>query len=83
MIRLPGEKFKEAYRQEKDPRVIKRMLAASMALYKKESTQHVADFLMQCPNWVLKWVGGFEEGGVDVVSVMGERSKVRYHNQQI
>ncbi|MDE0091600.1 MAG: IS630 family transposase [Thaumarchaeota archaeon] len=64
MAKLSEEKFKEAYRQEKDLRVARRMLAVNMALYKKESTQHVADSLMQCPNWVLKWVGRFEEGGM-------------------
>ena len=64
MVKLSEEKFKEAYRQEKDPKVIKRLLAVNMTLYKKESTQHVADSLMQCPNWVLKWVERFEEGGI-------------------
>ncbi len=64
MAKLSEEKFKEAYRQEKEPRVIRRMLAVNMAFYKKKGTQEVADSLMQCPNWVLKWVGRFEEGGI-------------------
>ena len=67
MAKLSEEKFKEAYRQEKEPRVIRRMLAVNMAFYRKESAQHVADLLMQCPNWVLKWVGRFEEGGIDAL----------------
>ena len=67
MVKLSEEKFKEAYRQEKDPKIIKRMLAVNMVLYRKEPTQHVADLLMQCPNWVLRWVGRFEEGGIDAL----------------
>ena len=40
MVKLSEEKFKEAYRQEKDPKAIKSLLAVNVALYKKESTQH-------------------------------------------
>ena len=64
MVKLSEERLREAYRQEKDLRVSRRMLAVNMVLYKKKGTQEVADLLMQCPNWVLKWVGRFEEGGM-------------------
>ena len=67
MVKLSEEKFKEAYRQERDLKVSRRMLAVNMVLYKNEPTQHVADLLMQCPNWILKWVGRFEEGGIDAL----------------
>jgi len=67
MAEIPREEFKRAYRKEKDPRVVKRMAAVNMAHYNRESAQHVADSLMQCPNWVLMWVRRFEEGGIDAL----------------
>ena len=67
MVEISKEEFRQAYRKEKDPRVVRRMAAVNMAYYNRESTQHVADSLMQCPNWVLKWVGRFEEGGMDAL----------------
>ena len=67
MVETSREEFKQAYRKEKDPRVVKRMAAVNMAYYNQESTQHVADSLMQCPNWVLTWVRRFEEGGIDAL----------------
>ena len=67
MVETSKEEFKQAYRREKDPRVVKRMAAVNMAYYNQESTQHVADSLMQCPNRVLTWVRRFEEGGIDAL----------------
>ena len=67
MAEMSKEEFKLAYRKEKDPRVVKRMAAVNMAHYNRESAQHVADSLMQCPNWVLMWVQRFEEGGIDAL----------------
>ena len=67
MVKLSEEKFKEAYRQEKDLKVAKRLLAVNMILYRKETAQRAADILMQCPTWVLKWVRRFEEGGIDAL----------------
>ena len=67
MTEISREEFKRAYRKEKDLRVAKRMAAVNMAYYNQESTQYVADSLMQCPNWVLTWVRRFEEGGIDAL----------------
>ncbi len=67
MVETSKEEFKQAYRKEKDPRAVKRMAAVNMAYYNQESTQHVADSLMQCPNRALTWVRRFEEGGIDAL----------------
>ncbi|MCE2498909.1 MAG: helix-turn-helix domain-containing protein [Nitrosopumilaceae archaeon] len=67
MVEISREEFKRAYRKEKDSRVIKRIAAVNMVYYNQESAQHVADSLMQCPNWVLTWGRRFEEGGIDAL----------------
>ena len=50
MVETSKEEFRQAYRNEKNPKVVKRMAAANMTYYNRESAQHVADSLMQCPN---------------------------------
>ena len=59
--------FKKARKQEKDPKVRERIIAVHMVLNKKLDIQTIADSLMQCPNWVTKWVQRYEEGGIDAL----------------
>ena len=72
MVETSKEKFRQAYRKEKDLKVIKRMAAVNMAYYNQESVQHVADSLMQCPDWVMTWTRRFEEGGIDALRDLPE-----------
>lgn len=72
MVEMSGEEFKRAYREERDPRVIKKMAAVNMAHYNRESAQHVADSLMQCPNRILMWVRRFEKDGIDTLRTFPE-----------
>lgn len=59
MVEAFKEEFKQAYRKEKDPRMVKRIAVASTAYYTLESAQYVAGSLMQCPNRILVWVRRF------------------------
>ena len=56
MTSISSEDLRRAYRKEKDPRVLKRMAAASMVCMRGDGIQETADRLMQCPNWVAMWV---------------------------
>ncbi len=69
-ITMPAAKpedLRKAYKKERDPKVVKRMAAVNMVCMNNESIQHVADSLMQCPNWVSFWVERFREGGIDAL----------------
>ena len=59
--------FKKALKQERDPKVIRRMFAINMTLNEKADIQTVADCLMESPNWVTKWVQRYEKGGLDAL----------------
>ena len=65
MVPATPEDLREAYRSEKNPRVIKRMAAVNMVCVCNMSVQDVADCLMQCPTWVSKWVRRYREAGID------------------
>ena len=40
MVETSKEEFKQAYRREKDPRVVKRMAAVNMTYYNREHAAH-------------------------------------------
>lgn len=61
------DQFKRAYKQEKDLKVSRRMLAVNMVCINDQSIQHTADYLMQCPDWVSMWVQRYREGGIDAL----------------
>ena len=42
-----------------------RMLAVHMVCECNDGVQETADRLMQCPDWVSKWVQRYREGGID------------------
>ncbi len=82
MPTVKSEDLKKAYKREKNPRVKIRMAAVNMVCMNNESIQHVADSLMQCPNWVSFWVERFKEekGGIDALRDLpktGRPPKVR------
>ena len=54
-----------AYRKEKDHRVVTRMLAVHMVCVRKKSIDETAIDLMRSPRWVRKWVDRFDAGGLD------------------
>lgn len=67
MPAVTPEDLRKACKKEKDPRVVKRMVAVNMTCNHGQSHQETADMLMQCPNWVSFWVKRFEEGGIDAL----------------
>ena len=67
MEQTTPEDLKEAYKSEKDPRVVRRMAAVNMVCMRGKSIRDAADDLMRCPNWVSFWVKRFEEGGIDAL----------------
>ena len=48
------EELKEAYRKEKDPRVVARMLTVRMVYVRKAGTDETAAHLMRSARWVRK-----------------------------
>ncbi len=58
------ESLETAYRKEHAD-VAMRMIAVLMILKNGEDVQTVAKNLCYCTNWVRKWVGRFEEHGID------------------
>ena len=72
MVETFSGEFKQAHRKEKDPRSVEGMAAANVARHNLESTQHVADSLMQCPNRILTWTRRFGEDGVDSLGDLPE-----------
>ena len=56
------EELKEAYRKEKDPRVVARMLAAHMVYVRKASIDETAVHLMRSARWVRNWLHRYDEG---------------------
>ena len=67
MLKVKPEDLRKACKKEKDPKVVKRMVAVNMACNCNKSYQETADSLMQCPNWVSFWVQRFREGGIDAL----------------
>ncbi len=59
------EDFKKAYKKEKDPKIRPRMLAVHMYYVRNKDVQEIAQDLLQCPNWVTRWVERFEKEGLD------------------
>ena len=58
------ESLEAAYRKEHTDVAI-RMIAVIMILRNGKDVQTVAENLCHCTNWVCKWVGRFEEHGID------------------
>ncbi len=58
------ESLEAAYKKE-PTQVAVRMIAVLMVLKNGKDVQYVAKNLCQCTNWVRKWVGRFEEHGID------------------
>ena len=59
------EELKEAYRKEKDPKAVARMLAACMVYVRKAGIDETAVHLMQSARWVRNWLRRYDEGGLD------------------
>ena len=59
------EELKEAYRKEKDPRVVARMLAVHMVYVRKAGIDETAAHLMRSARWVRNWLHRYDEGGLD------------------
>ena len=58
------EELKEAYRKEKDPRVVTRMLAVRMVYVRKAGMDETATHLMRSTRWVRNWLHR-HDGGLD------------------
>ena len=63
----PEHDLRGTYRKERDLRVRARMLAVHMVCHRNLGMQEAADNLMQCPEWVARWVQRYREGGVDAL----------------
>ena len=59
------EELKEAYRKEKDPRVVARMLAVHMVYVRKAGIDETAAHLMRSARWVHNWLHRYDEGGLE------------------
>ena len=59
------EELKEAYRKEKDPRVVARMLAVHMVYVRKAGIDETAAHLMRSARWVRNWLRRYDEGGLE------------------
>ena len=59
------EELKEAYRKEKDPRVVARMLAVHMVYVRKAGIDETAAHLMRSARWVRNWLHRYDEGGLE------------------
>ena len=65
MGKTEWEELEEAYRKEKDPRVVLRVLAVHMVRVRKMSIGETAANLMRSERWVHKWLKRFDAGGLD------------------
>ena len=65
MVKVTREKLEEAYRKEKDHRVVVRMLAVHMVHFRKVSIDDAAVNLLRCPKWVRNWLERFKTGGLE------------------
>ena len=59
------DELKIAYKKEKEPRILQRMLAVNMVCVREKTIQDTAESLMQCPDWVSKWVQRYQTGGIE------------------
>ena len=59
------EELKEAYRKEKDPRVVARMLAVHMVYARKAGMDETATHLMRSVRWVRNRLRRYDEGGLE------------------
>ena len=59
------EELKEAYREEKDHRVVARMLAVHMVYVRKAGIDETAAHLMRSARWVRSWLRRYDEGGLE------------------
>ena len=56
--------LKGAYRKEKDPKVVARMLAVRMVYVRKAGIDETAAHLMRSARWVRKWLHRYDKGGL-------------------
>ena len=59
------EELKEAYKKEKDPRVVARMLAVHMVYVRKAGIDETAAHFMRSARCVRNWLRRYDEGGLD------------------
>lgn len=64
MDAISREDFKKVYKKEKVTRISRRMLAVYDVKLLGMNAEDVAEHLMQCPNWVHKWVERFDADGL-------------------
>ena len=65
MEEIKREGLKEAYRKEKDPRAVARMLAVHMAHVREAGIDETVAHLMRSARWVRNWLHRYDEGGLD------------------
>ena len=58
-------KNSEAYREEKDLRVVAGMLAVHMVYVRKAGIDETAARLMRSARWVRNWLRRYDEGGLE------------------
>ena len=58
------EELKEAYKKEKDLRVVARILAVHMVYVRKAGIDETAAHLMRSARWVRNWLRRYDEGGL-------------------
>ena len=59
------EELKEAYKKEKDLRVVARMLAVHMVYVRKAGIDETVAHLMRSVRWVRNWLRRYDEGGLE------------------
>ena len=57
--------LKGAYRKEKDPKVVARILAVRMVHVRKAGIDETVAHLMRSARWVHKWLHRYDEGGLE------------------
>ena len=66
------EELKEAYKKEKDPRVVARMLAVHMVYARKAGIDETAAHLMRSARWARNWLRRYDEEGLDDLGIFPE-----------
>ena len=59
------EELKGAYRKEKDPRVVARMLVVHIVYARKAGIGEIVAHLMRPARWIRNWLRRYDEGGPD------------------
>ena len=66
------EELKEAYREEKDHRVVARMLAVHMVYVRKADIDETAAHLMRSARWVRSWHAGMTNEALKAFGIFPE-----------